>query len=374
MRFDSPAAVMRRALELARRGLGAVEPNPPVGAVLVNDRLEFLGEGWHRQFGGPHAEIAALEQAGAAARGSTLFVTLEPCCHHGKTPPCTQAVNSAGVGRVVVAARDPNPLVAGKGLEELAARGVVIEAGLLQSEADALIAPFRKLITAGRPWMISKWAMTLDGKVAAYTGDARWISGDASQRVVHELRGRVDAILVGIGTVLADDPLLTARPAGVRTAVRVVIDSQARLPRASQLVSTARRVPVLVAAVDSAPSERVLELQSQGVEVIRFPADEAGRVPLGSVCDELGRRRMTNVLAEGGSRVFGTLFDQHLIDEVYAFVAPKLIGGETSPTPIAGAGLAKMNCAQLLCDPEIRTIGGDVLIHGRLKWTAPPTS
>ena len=198
MRFDSPAAVMQHALALARRGLGRVEPNPAVGAVLVNDRLECLGEGWHERFGGPHAEVQALNQAGSAAQGATLFVTLEPCCHFGKTPPCSQAVIAAGVRRVIAATTDPNPEVSGRGIEELSAAGIAVETGLLQREADALIAPFRKLTTAGRPWIIVKWAMTLDGKLAAKSGDSRWISNETSRRTVHELRGRMDAIVVGV--------------------------------------------------------------------------------------------------------------------------------------------------------------------------------
>ncbi len=364
MRFVSPVDVMRYALRLAERGRGAVEPNPAVGAVIVTDDLVLVGEGWHQAFGGPHAEIHALRQAGDAARGATLFVTLEPCCHFGKTAPCTQAVLAAGIRRVVVGATDPNPQVAGQGVRDLMAARVEVETGLLRREAEAIIAPFRKLMTTNRPWVIAKWAMTLDGKLATKTGDSRWISNEASRKLVHELRGRMDAIVVGIGTALADDPLLTARPAGLRTALRVVIDSQARLPVNSQLVTTARQIPLLVAVTESAPSERVEKLQSNGVEVLKFPVDVAGKLSLNALLMELGRRRCTNVLVEGGGALLGSLFDQRLIDEVYAFIAPKVIGGDAMA--IGGDGLAAMHDALALNDSEVRVLNGDVLIHGRL--------
>jgi diaminohydroxyphosphoribosylaminopyrimidine deaminase / 5-amino-6-(5-phosphoribosylamino)uracil reductase len=358
---------MRHALDLAQRGIGLVEPNPPVGAVLVNDAGECLGEGWHQRFGGEHAEIVALKQAGAAARGTTLYVTLEPCCHFGKTPPCSQAVIAAGVRRVVAAMVDPNPQVAGGGLRELAAAGIEVEVGLLESEAAALLAPFQRLTVHRRPWVIAKWAMTLDGKLATSTGDSRWISGTSSRRLVHELRGRMDAILVGLGTALADDPLLTARPAGPRIAARVIVDSHARLPVTSQLVATAQQIPLWVAVTQVADAERIAALQSSGAEVICLPNNGAGRVDLSALLEELGRRRLTNVLVEGGRHLFGALFDQRLIDEVYAFVAPKLIGGDSAVSPLGGTGLPAMRDAVSLVDPEVRQLDSDVLIHGRIS-------
>lgn len=365
-RFESSDDVMRYALELARRGIGWVEPNPPVGAVLVNDELQIVGEGWHQRYGGPHAEIHALQQAGDLARGCTLFMTLEPCCHHGKTPPCTQAVIAAGIRRVVVATSDPNPLVAGQGLQELTAAGVSVECGVLKREADALIAPFQKLVLRKLPWFIAKWAMTLDGKVATFTGDSRWISNEASRFLVHELRSRMDAILVGIQTALADDPLLTARPAGARTAVRIVVDRQARLPLTSQLVATARQHPVLVAVADSVKPAQLAPLEEHGVEVLRCPLDETGQVSLPFLCEELGRRRFTNVLVEGGGKLLGSFFDRRMIDEVYAFIAPKIVGGTQSTTPVAGQGIEWMSKALRLEHPEICVLDSDVMIHGRL--------
>src|SRR5436309_2908852 len=235
---------MHRALELAERGRGFVEPNPLVGAVLVRDG-QVVGEGWHQRYGQAHAEVNALSAAGEAARGATLYVTLEPCCHHGKTPPCTDAVLKAGVARVVVAMADPFPKVSGGGLAILRAAGVEVHVGLCEPEARELNAPYLKLLRTGRPWVHAKWAMTLDGKIATRTGDSKWISGEESRRRVHELRGRMDAILVGRGTVVADDPLLTARPAGPRVAARVVVSASGELPERCQLRATAREVPVI---------------------------------------------------------------------------------------------------------------------------------
>src|SRR6516225_9006543 len=266
---------MRRALELAERGRGHVEPNPLVGAVVVRDGVN-VGEGWHRRYGEAHAEVNALSAAGEAARGATLYVTLEPCCHHGKTPPCTDAILRAGVGRVVAAMLDPFPQVAGRGADILRAAGVAFEVGVLEAEARRLNAPYLTLLREGRPYVLAKWAMTLDGKIATRTGDSKWISNKASGCRVHELRGRVDAILVGVGTALADDPQLTARPPGPRTATRVVLDSRCRLPLMSQLATTARIVPTLVATTAAAPEDAAGALAAQGCEVLRLP-DANGR-------------------------------------------------------------------------------------------------
>lgn len=250
--------LMRRALELARRGEGRAEPNPMVGAVLaapVDNGIggPIIAEGWHAACGGPHAERVALSAAGTAARGGTLAVTLEPCCHHGKTGPCTDAIIAAGIARVIVATRDPFPAVNGGGIDALRRAGIEVRMGVCEPESRRLIAPFRMLIEQRRPWLIAKWAMSLDGRVATASGMSRWISAEPSRAIVHELRGRMDGILCGIGTVLADDPLLTARPVGPRQALRIVLDTAARLPIESRLVHTAREVPVLVATGPAAP-------------------------------------------------------------------------------------------------------------------------
>jgi len=359
-RWEAP---MRRALQLARRGEGFVEPNPQVGAVILAPDGTIVGEGWHAGFGGPHAEIAALGMAGDAARGGTLVVTLEPCCHTGKTPPCTRAVIEAGISRVVIGAPDPFAAVNGGGIEALLAAGIVVESGVLAAEAGRLTAPFRRLVVDGRPWVTAKWAMSLDGRIAAVSGDSRWISGEESRRVVHALRGRMDAIMVGIGTALADDPLLTARPPGARVAVRVVVDSTARLPATSRLVQTAREAAVLVAVGPAAPADRVDHLESLGCEIWRG-AENDRQARLVSLLQHLGGRRLTNVLVEGGAGLLGSLHDGNLIDEAWAFVAAKLIGGESAPAAIAGRGVSRVEAAPRIAVEEVVRLGDDVLFRG----------
>lgn len=355
---------MRRALALAVLGRGHVEPNPLVGCVIARG-AEIIAEGWHRQFGGPHAEIDALSVAGDRAAGATVYVTLEPCCHFGKTPPCTAALIAAGVGRVVAAMSDPFPAVAGRGVRELATAGIEVEVGVLEEEARWLNAPYLKLTETGHPWVIAKWAMTLDGKIATHTGDSRWISSEASRRVVHELRGRVDAIIVGSGTALRDDPLLTARPPGPRTAVRVVVDSQASLSSDSQLVRTAQESPVIVAAAAMATTDNHARLASAACEVLSLAgATHADR--LLELLGELGRRRMTNVLVEGGGKLLGTLADANQIDELHVFVAPRIIGGQAAPSPIAGVGVSQIGDALTIERPEWRDSGGDLYFTGRV--------
>ena len=362
-----PAAAMTRALELAEQGRGCVEPNPMVGAVVVREG-RIAGEGWHERFGEAHAEVNAIAAAGgpAACRGATLYVTLEPCSHHGKTPPCADAVVAAGLAKVLVAMVDPFPASQGRGIERLRAAGIAVEVGLLEAEARRLNAPFIKLVTEGRPFLIAKWAMSLDGKIATRTGDSRWVSSPVSRRLVHEIRGRVDAVLVGISTALADDPLLTARPPGPRTATRIVADSRARLSPASQLVATARDVPLLLATTDAAPDARCNTLARAGVEILRLPANEQGRTDLRALLDELGRRRMTNVLMEGGGELFASALAAGLVDKLMVFVAPKLRGGRDAPSPVAGGGIARMADALEARDWSLRRLGVDALIQAWL--------
>lgn len=359
--IDTEVNWMRRALELAERGRGAVEPNPLVGAVIVRDGA-MVGEGWHERFGQAHAEVNALAMAGASARNATLYVTLEPCCHQGKTPPCTDALLRAGIRRVVAALADPFPQVNGKGAEVLRAAGVTVDMGLCEEEARRLNAPYLKLLATGRPHVHAKWAMTLDGKIATREGHSKWISNEASRRRVHELRGRMDAILVGIGTVLADDPQLTARPPGPRTATRIVLDSRCRLPPRSILARTARETPTLVVTAADAPVERLRGLEALGCEIL--PLLE-GRASVPALLAELGRRRMTNVLVEGGSAVLGSFLDTGAIDEVHVFVAPQLVGGAEAFTPLGGHGVGTVRQALRLDAIEVELIEGDVYWHGR---------
>lgn len=370
---------MLRALELAARGEGNVEPNPMVGCVIAA-RDQLLAEGWHSRFGAPHAEIEALADLARrklAARTvaprsndaadlseATLYVTLEPCCHHGQTPPCTEAILDAGVRRVVVACRDPFPQVAGEGIRRLLEAGVAVEVGTLEDRARRLLAPYLKLQATGRPWVIGKWAMTLDGHLATVTGDSRWISGERSRAVVHQLRGRVDGVMVGAETARRDDPQLTARPPGPRQATRIVVDRLASLKLDSQLVQTATADPVLLATGPEAPGDTVARLRDAGVDVVQLPqADRNER--LQALLDELGRRRMTNLLVEGGGQLLGSLFDLDQIDEFHVFIAPQLSGGQTAPTPLAGTGRQTMAEALRLVDNQVELLDGDIYVRGR---------
>jgi diaminohydroxyphosphoribosylaminopyrimidine deaminase/5-amino-6-(5-phosphoribosylamino)uracil reductase len=350
-------AYMARALELAERGRGFVEPNPLVGAVVVRDG-RIVGEGFHQRYGEAHAEVNALAAAGEKARGATVYVTLEPCCHHGKTPPCTDALLAAGVVRVAAALTDPFPRVAGRGATVLRAAGVSVEFGLGEAAARRQNGPYLKLLRTGRPYVHAKWAMTLDGKIATRTGDSKWISGPESRRRVHELRGRVDAVIVGIGTVLADDPLLTARPPGPRTATRVVLDSRGRLPPDAQLLQTAAEAPLLWVTNADTPTPAAFP-----GEVLHPPAVD-GRPSVVALLDELGRRRMTNVLVEGGAGVLGGFFDAGAVDEVHAFVAPRIAGGADARGPVFGRGVDRIADAWRLGEWESERVGDDWLLHG----------
>jgi diaminohydroxyphosphoribosylaminopyrimidine deaminase/5-amino-6-(5-phosphoribosylamino)uracil reductase len=356
---------MQRALELAERGRGHVEPNPLVGAVVVRDG-GIVGEGWHEQYGKAHAEVNALAAAGEAARGGTLYVTLEPCCHHGKTPPCTGAVIRAGVKRVEAAMLDPFPQVQGAGLARLREAGIDVQVGLGEAEARDLNAPYVKLLATGRPHVHLKWAMSLDGKIATRSGDSKWISGKASRSWVHALRGRMDAIIIGSGTAVADDPLLTPRPPGPRTPMRVVVCSAPVLALESQLVRTAREAPVLIAVQHGAQSEHAQALRAAGCEVLPL-AGPSAQLAVDQLLEELGRRRLTNVLVEGGSRLFGSFLDARAIDEVHVFIAPILLGGAGALPAVGGNGVDKIAEALQLDSWEFEASEGDLVVHGKKR-------
>jgi diaminohydroxyphosphoribosylaminopyrimidine deaminase/5-amino-6-(5-phosphoribosylamino)uracil reductase len=354
---------MNRALELAARGRGSVEPNPLVGAVVVFNGA-VVGEGWHEKFGQAHAEVNALRQAGERARGATLYVTLEPCGHFGKTPPCTEAVVGAGVRRVVSAMLDPFPQVAGQGASRLREAGIVVEVGVGEAAARQLNAPYLKRLRTGRPWVHAKWAMTLDGKIATRTGQSKWVTGEAARRRVHELRGRMDAIVIGRGTLLADNPLLTARPPGPRTATRVVLSATGEgIPASCRLLETAADAPVLVVTQDSSV-ERFTLWRTRGAEVLGLPGGPAGGLDVKSVLTELGRRGMTNVLVEGGAGTLGGFLDAGEINEVHAFIAPKVFGGSAALSPVGGLGIADLDKALRVSDWRVERLGDDLLIHG----------
>jgi diaminohydroxyphosphoribosylaminopyrimidine deaminase/5-amino-6-(5-phosphoribosylamino)uracil reductase len=357
---------MRHALALAAKGRGFVEPNPMVGAVVLDAAGLLVGEGWHQRFGEAHAEVNAFAQAGDKAHGGTLLVTLEPCCHWGKTPPCTDAVLRAGVRHVVVAMADPFPKVAGGGLQILREAEIDVQVGVCEGEARRLNAPYLKLLHTGRPWVHLKWAMTLDGKIATRTGDSKWISGEESRRAVHELRGRVDAVIVGRGTVVADDPLLTARPPGPRVATRVVLSASGDLPDRCQLRATARVVPVVVfTAAGNEP--KLSGWTADGCEVVGLPASDSG-LSIDAALADLGRRRMTNVLVEGGAGVLGAFLDAGAADEFHVFIAPKLVGGVASPSPVGGVGIDRIADALRLAAFMAAPSGEDVYLHGFSSW------
>jgi len=355
---------MGRALELARRGLGRTAPNPAVGAVVVGADNAVLGEGWHRAAGEPHAEIEALRAAGDAARGATLFVTLEPCNHHGRTPPCTEAILRAGIARVVIGAEDPNPRVAGGGAARLREAGVEVEMGLHGDEALALIRGFRHWLETGRPLVVAKAALTLDGFLATRSGDSRWVTGEAARQEVMRLRDESDAILVGAGTVIADDPSLTARVEGGRDPLRVILDGRLLSPATARVFQPDRVDGTLLICAEAVDAERRGGFEKQGLEVVALPGDSLGRVQPADLLAVLGQRGLHQLLVEGGGGVFGSMFDAGCVDRVEAFVAPKLLGGSDGIPFIAGAGPSRLTDALQLENVTVRQFGVDTCIAG----------
>ena len=358
--------MMERAIALARRGEGRVEPNPMVGCVIVRKGLT-IGEGYHRRFGGPHAEIEALRACSANPRGATVYVSLEPCCHHGKTAPCSEALIKARVARVVAAVRDPSPTVRGRGIKSLCAAGINVQTGLLEREATEVLAPFVTRIRLGRPYVIAKWAQSLDGKLATYTGQSQWLCCEASRRRVHRLRARVDAILVGAGTGVADDPVLTARGVPIRRrALRVVVDRRLRIPETCQLVVTAGTVPTLVlTAAKRAKLSKAHRLRQKGVEVVSCRT-RGERLALDDCLRTLATREVTNVLVEAGPTLLTALLEARLVDEALVFTAPILIGGRNAPGPLGGRGAARIEAAITPRSVQTRRSGSDILHRMRL--------
>jgi diaminohydroxyphosphoribosylaminopyrimidine deaminase/5-amino-6-(5-phosphoribosylamino)uracil reductase len=352
-------AFMGRALELARRGGGRTAPNPLVGAVIVKQG-RIVGEGYHRAFGGPHAEVSALRAAGPRARGATAYVTLEPCSPHPKkTPPCTEALSRSGLACVVVAMRDPNPMVDGRGLSLLRKAGIRVRLGVLSREARALNAPFIKVHTRGLPYVVAKWAMTLDGKIATRTGDSRWVSGERSRAWLHRFRDTFQAILVGSGTVLRDDPRLR----GARTMpTRIILDTAARTPPTAVVVRTAREQPTILAVSPSASPERLRRLERAGVQLLQLDIRD-----LRLVFEALAREGLHKILVEGGGEVHASVFEAGLADEVCIFVAPKIAGGREAKTPVEGQGLERMADALESGPLTVERLGADIVLRGPVK-------
>ena len=358
---------MQAALRLARRGLGSVEPNPAVGAVLVKSN-QIIGKGWHKKFGAAHAEAEALADCRKhvfSPQGATMYVTLEPCCHKGKTSPCTAELIAAKVARVVVATIDPSEHANGKGIKQLRNAGIEVETGVCETEARLLNAPFIKFAKTGKSWVALKWAQSIDGKLSFQDkSEQQWISGEESRKDIHKLRRRVQGILVGINTVIADNPLLTARPSGDKKAARIVLDSNLRIPLESKLLSTAKKTPVIVVASQHSlhiNPEKRNEIAQKGAEVIAYP-DTGGRSNLYFLMDELVKRGITQLLVEGGPTVIASFLKERLADEIHIYIAPKLLGSSGSvDISDSMAGLAE---SVGLCHVDIKTFGDDVKITG----------
>lgn len=366
---------MARALELADRALGRTSPNPAVGALVVKDHL-VVGEGFTQPPGSAHAEVMALEAAGPRADGATLYVTLEPCSHQGRTPPCTNAIISAGVRTVHAAISDPFPAVNGRGFAVLREAGLEVFIGERADEAAKLNAGFLNFVCTGRPFVTAKWAMTLDGKTATTGGDSRWISGTESRHLVHRERDASDAIVVGVGTVLTDDPELTIRLApddDVRATRpvppwRVVLDGYAKTPATSKLLVANHDDRTLILVADQAPPDRVAALRAAGANVVSLSSTNSHVDPRAAL-DEMGRRGIRRVLIEGGGELTASFFERRLVDRILAFVAPKLSGGRGSPSPLGGVGRHPMASAITLEQVELRSVGPDYLVEAYPKWT-----
>lgn len=356
---------MRRALELAQMAEGETSPNPMVGCVIVDDDGEIVGEGYHHKAGEPHAEVNALKAACTSAKGCTAYVTLEPCSHFGRTGPCCVALAKAGIKRVVVACTDPNPKVAGRGLEYLRLQNIEVITGVCEREALRLNEKFFCWITKGRPFISLKYAMTLDGKIASSTRDSKWITGEEARTYAHLLRKQHDAILVGIGTVLEDDPELTTRMVKGKNPIRIVLDSHLRVSLMSAVLNAAAKTIIVTSLeADAIKGEAIAALTN--VELIRLPL-ENGRIPLDLLLDQLAQRNITSILVEGGSEVHGAFKDAGLADRIYGFVAPKVVGGRDALTPIGGEGSATIDDGWQLEEVEYQVLGQDIFITGKIK-------
>lgn len=360
---------MKRALTLARRGVGKTSPNPAVGCVIVQNNA-IVGEGWHKKAGTPHAEVHALRQAGEKARGAEVYVTLEPCSHFGKTPPCADALVAAGVSAVFVGMIDPNPHVSGKGVKILRAAGIEVVSGVLQDECISINRPFIKHISTGMPYLILKSAMTLDGKTATASGDSKWITNEKSRLYVHRIRGMVDGIMVGVGTVVADDPQLTCRmPGKGRDPVRIVVDSRLRIPLQARILHQESEAKTFIAAV-LPDSEKMNQLKDLGVEVLVCKERE-GRVDLADLMKKLGAMGIQSLLLEGGRELAGEAMRLRLIDKYLLFYAPKLVGGDGIGL-FAGKGVERMDDAPRLNNIQIRRFGHDLMLEGYPEYSCLP--
>ncbi|MBX4259239.1 bifunctional diaminohydroxyphosphoribosylaminopyrimidine deaminase/5-amino-6-(5-phosphoribosylamino)uracil reductase RibD [Clostridium estertheticum] len=358
---------MSRALELSKKALGFVNPNPLVGAVIVKDN-RIIGEGYHEHFGGPHAEVNAFENAKEDVEGATMYVTLEPCAHYGKTPPCAEAIVKNKIAKVIVGMIDPNPLVAGKGVEILRKAGIEVTTGIMENEIRKTNEIFIKYITTKNPFCIMKTAMTLDGKIATTTGDSKWISNEKSRAYVHELRNRVSGIMVGIGTVLSDNPELTTRREGKTSTnpVRIIIDSTAKISLDSKVLKCDEKTKTIIVTTKFASDTKICAIKQKGAEVIITPGENKW-VNLNYLMKVLGDRGIDSILLEGGSTLNYSALDEGIIDKVITFISPKIFGGTSGKTTVGGKGIDFVKDSILLCDTKVTRFDEDIMIEAYVK-------
>ena len=355
---------MKMALELAQKGMGFTAPNPMVGAVIVkNGRI--IGQGYHRKYGGLHAEREALAACTEEPKGASIYVTLEPCCHYGKQPPCVNAILEAGIRRVIIGSSDPNPLVAGKGIRILKDHGIEVTENILKEECDKLNEAFFYYIQNKKPYVVMKYAMTMDGKIAAYTGESKWVTGEAARIHVQEQRLKYTGIMVGVGTVLADDPMLTCRLENSRNPVRIICDSHLRTPLTSKIVRTAKTIPTILAS-SSKDQQKIKNYEELGCQVLYVP-EKNGHIDLNRLMELLGAAKIDSILLEGGGSLNWSALESGIVQKVQTYIAPKLFGGEEAKTPVEGKGFPDPASAVLLKNSEIIRLGDDFLIESEVK-------
>lgn len=356
---------MLRAIWLAQKGIGWTSPNPVVGAVIVKDG-RVIGEGYHEKYGQLHAERNALAHCTESPVGATIYVTLEPCCHYGKQPPCVEAIIESGISHVVVGSADPNPLVAGKGIQRLKEAGIEVTEHFLEEECNAINEIFFHYITTRMPYVAMKYAMTMDGKIAAYTGESKWITGEIARAHVHKLRHRYRGIMVGVGTVIADDPMLNCRMENGRDPVRIICDTKLRTPLASRIVQTAHQIPTILATA-SLDEEKYLAYQKAGCRILSV-TEQDGHIGLDELCRKLGEEGIDSILLEGGANLNWSALQSGIVRRVYTYIAPKLFGGQTAKTPIAGLGVDSPGEAYLLKNSKMQPMGEDLLIESEVEY------
>lgn len=360
------------ALKLAEKGRGRVSPNPLVGALVVKGD-HIVGQGYHARYGDKHAETKALEEAGSEAKGATIYINLEPCCHHGQTPPCVDEIIKAGITKAVISVKDPNPIVNGKSIEILKNKGIEVKLGILEKTASKLNEFFFKYITTGTPFITLKSAMSLDGKVATKTGESKWITSDVSREYVHQLRNQMDATLVGIETILRDNPRLTTRLKNSkgRDPIRVVIDSLLRIPIRMRIFTQESDAGNIIITTINAPIDRIKKIESSGAKVLFVKPKGRNRVDMQAMAEELGKLQITSLLIEGGPGINASAFQEGIVDKVIMFIAPIIIGGKIAPSAIQGDGIAKLEEAARIRNIRIERLGNDLMVEGYVE--KPPS-